>query len=101
MDLWAYTNKVHLNFIRHGKPVENGYIESFNGRLRDECLNVEIFFSLADARYKLGHWRNETTITVRIQHWQTGYPRSLPLNAAVQTTAAKPPWKALRVSHAL
>ena len=52
MDHWAYTNGVHLDFIRPGRPVENGYIESFNGRLRDECLNVEVFFSLADARRK-------------------------------------------------
>jgi transposase InsO family protein len=42
-----------LDFIRPGKPVENSYIESFNGRLRDECLNVEIFFTLGDVRYKL------------------------------------------------
>lgn len=53
MDLWGYTNGVHLDFIRPGRPVENGHIESFNGRLRDECLNVEIFFTLADARRKL------------------------------------------------
>jgi transposase InsO family protein len=37
MDHWAYLNGVHLDFIRPGRPVENGYIESFNGRLRDEC----------------------------------------------------------------
>ncbi len=53
MDLWAYNNGVHLDFIRPGRPVENGYIESFNGKLRDECLNVEVFFTLADARRKL------------------------------------------------
>jgi hypothetical protein len=46
-------------FIRPGKPVENGYIESFNGKLRDECLNVEIFFTLADARRKLHLWRRD------------------------------------------
>jgi putative transposase len=40
MDLWAYQNNVHLDFIRPGRPIENGYIESFNGRLRDECLNA-------------------------------------------------------------
>ncbi len=57
MDLWANKNGVHLDFIRPGKPVENGYIESFNGKLRDECLNVEVFFSLADARQKLDCWR--------------------------------------------
>ncbi|AXC16084.1 Mobile element protein (plasmid) [Acidisarcina polymorpha] len=56
MDLWAYKNGVHLDFIRPGKSVENGYIESFNGKLRDECLNVEVFFTLADARRKLGLW---------------------------------------------
>jgi putative transposase len=59
MDHWAYTNGVHLNFIRPGRPVENGYIESFNGRLRDECLNVEVFFSLADARRKLAIWLHD------------------------------------------
>jgi putative transposase len=59
MDLWAYRNGVHLDFIRPGKPVENGYIESFNGKLRDECLNVEVFFTLADARRKLALWRHD------------------------------------------
>ena len=56
VDLWAYHCAIHLDFIRPGHPVENGYIESFNGKLRDECLNVEVFLSLADARYKLALW---------------------------------------------
>lgn len=56
LDLWAYKNGVHLDFIRPGKPVENGCIESFNGKLRDECLNVEMFFNPADARRKLHLW---------------------------------------------
>ena len=59
MDHWAYKNEVHLDFIRPGRPVENGYIESFNGKLRDECLNVEVFFTLADARQKLDCWRRD------------------------------------------
>ena len=59
MDVWAYTHGVHLDFIRPGRPVENGYIESFNGKLRDECLNVEVFFTLADARRKLGLWQHD------------------------------------------
>ena len=59
MDLWANTNGVHLDFIRPGRPVENGYIESFNGKLRDECLNVEVFFTLADARRKLDLWHHD------------------------------------------
>ena len=49
----GYHYPVQLDFIRPGKPVENGYIESFNGRLRDECLNTEVFFSLTDVREKL------------------------------------------------
>ena len=60
MDLWAYTNGVHLDFIRPGRPVENGYIESFNGKLRDEFLNVEVCFTLADARRKLHGWRRDS-----------------------------------------
>jgi len=59
MDHWAYRNGVHLDFIRPGRPVENGYIESFNGKLRDECLNVEVFFHLADAWRKLHLWRRD------------------------------------------
>ena len=44
-------------FVEPGSPWENGYIESFNGRLRDECLNGELFLSLADARYVVAKWR--------------------------------------------
>ena len=56
-DAWAYRHGIQLDFIRPGKPVENGFIESFNGRLRDECLNVEWFSSLDDARRKLAKFR--------------------------------------------
>jgi putative transposase len=59
MDAWAHQAGVKLDFIRPGRPVQNGYIESFNGRLRDECLNGEIFFSLTDPREKLEHWRRD------------------------------------------
>ena len=48
-----------LDFIRPGKPVENSYIESFNDRLRDEFLNVEVFFTMADVRDKLERWRED------------------------------------------
>ena len=54
---WAYHRGVLLDFIRPGKPVENAFIESFNGRLRDECLNVEQFASVADAQAKIEAWR--------------------------------------------
>jgi putative transposase len=59
MDAWAYHNGVDLDFIRPGKPVENHYIESFNGRLRDECLNTHLFFDLNDAQQKLDRWRDD------------------------------------------
>ena len=57
LEAWAMTSDVQLCFIRPGRPVENGFIESFNGRLRDECLNVEWFSSLEDARAKLAKFR--------------------------------------------
>jgi putative transposase len=58
MEAWAIQTGVQLCFIRPGRPVENGFIESFNGRLRDECLNVEWFNSLEQAREKLANWRH-------------------------------------------
>jgi putative transposase len=57
LEAWVMAHGVQLCFIRPGRPVENGFIESFNGRLRDECLNVEWFVSLADARQKLAKFR--------------------------------------------
>jgi putative transposase len=57
MDAWAYRHGIQLDFIRPGKPVENGFIESFNGRLRDECLTVEVFFTLQDVQEKLAQWQ--------------------------------------------
>ena len=59
MDSWAYQRGVQLQFIRPGKPIENAFIESFNGRLRDELLNGELFMSLLDARQKLEAWRRD------------------------------------------
>jgi putative transposase len=59
VDLWAYANKVTLEFSRPGKPTDNAYIESFNGSLRDECLNVHWFDNLTDAKEKLQAWQRE------------------------------------------
>jgi putative transposase len=53
LDLWPYTCGVTLDFSRPGKPTDNAFVESFNGRLRDECLNSHWFLSLADARAKI------------------------------------------------
>jgi putative transposase len=54
---WAFARGVQLDFIRPGKPVANAFIEAFNGRLRDECLNVHQFTSIEDARAKIEAWR--------------------------------------------
>ncbi len=59
MDAWAHQHGVQLAFIRPGRPTENSFIESFNGRLRDECLNVELFGSLEDAQTILQAWRED------------------------------------------
>lgn len=57
LDIWAYQNKVQLKFIQPGKPVQNAYIESFNGRLRDECLNQHWFINLDHAKEEIEEWR--------------------------------------------
>jgi len=59
LDKWAYENNVTLNFSRPGKPVDNAFIESFNGSFRDECLNVNWFLSMEDAREKIESWRSD------------------------------------------
>ena len=58
LDQWAYLNGVELDFSRRGKPTDNAFIESFNGRFRQECLNENWFLSLEDARDKTGIWRD-------------------------------------------
>jgi putative transposase len=56
---WSEERGVRLEFIQPGKPVQNAYVESFNGRLRDECLNANWFTSLRDARRKIEAWRRD------------------------------------------
>lgn len=59
VDLWAYANKVTLEFSRPGKPTDNAFIESFNGSFRDECLNAHWFDDLTDARVKMQAWQDD------------------------------------------
>jgi putative transposase len=59
LDAWAYQARVQLSFIRPGKPNENAYIESFNGKFRDECLNEHWFITMAQARRTIEAWRVE------------------------------------------
>lgn len=64
---WAIERQIELAHIRPGKPIENAYIESFNGRLREECLNVSWFRNLFDARRQIAAWR---------EHYNTLRPHS-------------------------
>ena len=57
LDAWAYHRGLELRFIRPGKPIENAYVESFNGKFRDECLNEHWFLSVAEARQIIEAWR--------------------------------------------
>ena len=54
---WGVEQRIELAHIQPGKPVQNAYIESFNGKLRDECLNMSWFHNLWDARRKIAAWR--------------------------------------------
>jgi putative transposase len=57
LDQWAFVHSVQLDFIQPGKPVENAFIESFNGRVREECLNAQWFDTLAEAKAAIEAWR--------------------------------------------
>jgi putative transposase len=59
LDKWAYEHDVSLDFSRPGKPTDNAYIESVNGRFREECLNANWFLSLDGARHKIEAWRHD------------------------------------------
>ena len=58
-DQWAYRREIQLDFIAPGRPMDNGFIESFNGKFRDECLNMHWFESLTEARRLIEQWRFE------------------------------------------
>jgi putative transposase len=56
---WSQERRVEWHYIAPGKPMQNGFVESFNGRLRDECLNETLFTSLPHARFVLDAWRHD------------------------------------------
>jgi putative transposase len=63
LDTWAVRHKVQLRFIDPGKPVQNAFVESFNGKFRDECLNQNWFASLDEARRQIEAWREDYNST--------------------------------------
>jgi len=85
---WLSNLQIKPLFIEPGSPWENGYIESFNGKMRDELLNGEIFYSLKEARIIIEMWRNEYN-TVR-PHSALGYRPPVPTAILVPTTQFQP-----------
>ena len=89
VDQWAYANGVTLHFIDPGKPVQNAFIESFNGKFRDECLNQNWHTSLEDARRSIETWRVDYN-TVR-PHSSLGYLTPVEYAARIAARPASPP----------
>jgi putative transposase len=89
VDQWAYAHGVALHFIEPGKPVQDAFIESFNGKFRDECLNQNWFVSLNDARQIIEAWRVDYN-TVR-PHSSLGYLTPEEFAASAAARPASPP----------
>ncbi len=86
MDKWTYERGVELDFSRPGKPTDNAKIESFSGRLRQECLNMHWFLSLDDARIKIEAWqqyyncetRTYSALQLEVGHSSRAKPWKMP-----------------------
>jgi putative transposase len=93
MDQWAYEHKLKLHFITPGRPMENGYIEAFHGKVREECLNEHWFLTLDDARKMIGEWRIDYNYVST--HSSLGYrtPEDFRDQMAMEM------WKANNASH--
>ena len=87
LDLWAYMRGVVLDFSRPGKPTDNAFIESLNGKFRAECLNAHWFLSLEDARRKMEDWRRD--YNEHRPHSAIGNKR--PIELMIRSAAARPP----------
>jgi len=92
MDAWAHCHGIQRDFIRPGKPVENRFIESVNGRLRDECLSVEVYFTLDDARETLAQWQADDNLRCPHSALQDQAPAAFSAEWAManDTTGAPP-----------
>ena len=81
---WADENNVRLHFIEPGKPTQNAFVESFNGKFRDECLNGEIFYSLKEAQVVIEQWRHH--YNTRRPHSALGYRPPAPVTLKPKRT---------------
>lgn len=89
VDQWAYAHGVALHFIRPGKPTDNGYIESFNGKFRDECLNQFWFVNLREAQERIESWRVD--YNQERPHSSLGYQTPAEFAAQAAARGASPP----------
>jgi putative transposase len=96
VDQWAYAHGMTLHFMDPGKPVQNAFIESCNGKFRDECLNQSWYTSLEDARQIIEAWRVDYN-TVR-PHSSLGYQTPEEYAAAVSARPASPPTPVVSVT---
>ncbi len=87
LDQWAYERGVGLRFIERGKPIQNAFVESFQGRLRDECLDRHWFVSLADARHTVEAWRQD--YNAERPHSALGYRSPEEFRLAFDTPAVR------------
>jgi transposase InsO family protein len=78
---WSAEIAIEWHYITPGKPMQNGYVESFNGRMHDELLNESLFLGLADARAAIAAWVADYNTPARIPRWSTGHPRPSPLTS--------------------
>ena len=98
MDQWAYPNGVALHFIDPGKPMQNAFIESFNGKFRDECLSQNWYMGLQHARKMIEDWRMDYN-TVR-PHSSLGYRTPEEYAAIVAARPASPPTPVVSIDPA-
>lgn len=89
VDQWAHEHGVALDFIRPGKPTDNGHIESFNGKFRDECLNQSWFVNLVEAREWIESWRQD--YNQERPHSSLGYQTPAEFAAKIAARGASPP----------
>jgi len=89
LDRWAYQRGVKLHFIAPGKPEQNAYVESFNGKFRDECLNQHWFGDLEEAREKIETWRQD--YNQQRPHSALGYRTPEEFATQIAARRASPP----------
>lgn len=85
---WCQDTKVDWHYIAPGKPMQNGFVESFNGSFRDECLNETLFSTLTDARHNINHWKEDYNVTRPHSSLGNLTPREYAQNQHLQQRAA-------------